>query len=197
MIDWEDIARLHGPLVWRTVYRLLGSGGAEAADCFQETFLSALHFSRRQEVNNWPGLLTRIATTRALDAIDRRRTESRRRTAVGPDDLDRVPSSCRGPATNAEDGEWMGQFRAALQELPPGQREVFSLRHFSEMSYEQIAEQTGMSANAVGITLHRARGGLRQALIAAGAAGGRDLTREMKPRDFMPCEDAKTAGQSV
>src|SRR5688572_6997176 len=89
MIDWEQVARLHGPLVWRTVYRLLGRGGPEAADCFQETFLTALDYARRQEIRNWPGLLTRIATTRALDAVAKRKTESARRTRVDEDHFDR------------------------------------------------------------------------------------------------------------
>ena len=186
MIDWEDILKQHGPLVWRTVYRLLGAGGAEVADCFQETFVSALDFSKRKVVNNWPGLLTRIATTRALDALDRRRTESRRRTRIGPDDLDRIATNRTGPEQAAEDAEWMACFRTALRDLAPGQREVFCLRHLSEMSYEDIAQETGTTANAVGITLHRARARLREALVAARAAGG----RLAKPDVKLPTESA-------
>jgi len=32
---------MHGPLVWQTAWRLLGHE-ADAADCFQETFVSAM-----------------------------------------------------------------------------------------------------------------------------------------------------------
>ena len=142
MIDWEQIARAHGPLVWRTVYRLLGRGGPEAADCFQETFLTALDYARRQEVRNWPGLLTRIATTRALDAVARRKTESARRTRVEEDHFDHLPSARAGPDAASQESELMEQFRDALAELPAGQREVFCLRHFSGMSYEDIAAET-------------------------------------------------------
>ena len=49
MTDWPAIVRRHGPTVWRTAYRLLNDH-ADAADCFQETFLSALEMSRRQKV---------------------------------------------------------------------------------------------------------------------------------------------------
>src|SRR4051812_32794208 len=97
MIDWDDIARQYGPLVWKTVYRLLGTGGADAADCFQETFLTALDYANRQEVRNWPGLLQRIATTRALDTISRRRTDRRRLGGSDSEDLDRVASNDAGP----------------------------------------------------------------------------------------------------
>ena len=40
-LDWPAIVREHGPLVWRTALRILGDD-SEAADCYQETFISAL-----------------------------------------------------------------------------------------------------------------------------------------------------------
>ena len=54
MTDWPAIVGEHGPLVWRTAYRLLG-GHADAADCFQETFVSAMDVAGREDVENWPG----------------------------------------------------------------------------------------------------------------------------------------------
>jgi RNA polymerase sigma-70 factor (ECF subfamily) len=169
MIDWEQIAREHGPLVWRTVYRLLGYRAADAAaDCFQETFVTALDYARRQDVRNWPGLLQRIATTRALDALARGKMERARRGRVADDDFDRVASGQRGPDAPSRESELMGTFRLALAELPQGQREVFCLRHLSELSYEEIAAATGMTVDAVGVTLHRARGRLKALLTAAG-----------------------------
>ena len=47
MTDWSQIVQEHGPLVWRTAYRLLNHE-ADAADCFQRTFVSA---SRRAWVS--------------------------------------------------------------------------------------------------------------------------------------------------
>ena len=51
MVDWSQIVEQHGPLVWTTVYRLLRHD-ADAADCFQRTFLSALLLSRTQTIRN-------------------------------------------------------------------------------------------------------------------------------------------------
>src|SRR5262245_24646573 len=121
MIDWDRISQEHGPLVWRTACRLLGPRGADAADCFQETFLSALDVSRRQEIANWPGLLQRIATSRALDMLRRRVRESSVRVAVG--DLDRVPVAQRDPSQRMQDAELQEQLRSALTRLPPAQSE--------------------------------------------------------------------------
>jgi RNA polymerase sigma-70 factor (ECF subfamily) len=181
MIDWERIAREHGPLVWRTVYRLLGYGGADAADCFQETFLTAMDYARRQDVRNWPGLLQRIATTRALDALAKRKSESIRRGRVEDDDFDRVPSGHRSPEAASHESELMDQFRVALAELPPGQREVFCLRHLSAMSYEEIAAETGTTSDAVGVTLHRARTRLKVLMTAAGVSCHTDRHESMPP----------------
>ena len=38
----------------------------DAEEVFQETFLAALEFSRGQDVRQWPALLQRLATTRAV-----------------------------------------------------------------------------------------------------------------------------------
>jgi RNA polymerase sigma-70 factor (ECF subfamily) len=168
MIDWEDIAKRHGPLVWRTVYRLLGTGpGAveSVRECFQETFVTALDYARRNDVRNWPGLLQRIATTRALDVIASRKAERSRRIGNNLEtNFDRVPSPRAGPEAAAEHAETMDRFRVALADLPAGQREAFSLRHFSQMSYEEIANETGLSIDAVGVAIHRARGRLKESL---------------------------------
>ena len=77
MPDWDAIVAEHGPLVWRTVYRLVGNH-ADASDCFQETFLSAISAARRERVENWGGFLQRIATARALDRLRRRVRQSGR-----------------------------------------------------------------------------------------------------------------------
>jgi len=71
VIDWQVVVEKYGPLIWRTAYRLLGNP-ADAADCFQETFVSALEVSRRQRVRNFSALLVRLATARAVDRLRQR-----------------------------------------------------------------------------------------------------------------------------
>ncbi len=79
VVDWQVIIEKHGPAVWQTSYRLLGNH-SDAADCFQETFVSALEFCRRQRVRNFPALLARLATARAIDQLRRRFRRSRSET---------------------------------------------------------------------------------------------------------------------
>jgi RNA polymerase sigma-70 factor (ECF subfamily) len=154
MDEAADIVRRHGEMVWRTVYRLVGQD-ADAADCFQETFAAALEMGRRKDVRNWEAMLKRVATSKGLDLLRRRRRERKREA---PDVAwEGLPGSERSPDYAAETGELGEQLRNVLAELAPVQAEAFCLRHISLMSYEEIAAELDVTPNAVGVMLHRAR----------------------------------------
>ena len=163
MTQWEWVVREHTPLVWGTAWRLLGNH-ADAADCFQETFLAALEASRRQPVRHWPALMVRIATARAVDRLRRRlRRSETNGDAVG---WETFPAPQAGPAQAAQDRELGAQLRRVLAELPEPQGTVFSLSLLNDWSYEEIARELGMTANAVGVMIHRTRGQLKQRLAS-------------------------------
>ena len=151
MQSWESIVRQFAPLVWRVCLRLLRNE-ADAADCFQETFLSAWKFGQRQTVSNWAGLLQRLATSRALDQLRRRKREGQR---IAQHDLEELQADQVDPVQNAEKTELAERLRELLAELPPQQSEAYCLRHLSGLSYREIAEQMGITVNAVGVILHR------------------------------------------
>ena len=67
MPDWDGIVREHGPMAFRTAWRILGHA-ADTEDVVQESLLEAFEVHHAQTVSNWGGLLRRIATYRALDA---------------------------------------------------------------------------------------------------------------------------------
>jgi RNA polymerase sigma factor (sigma-70 family) len=161
MPDWDAIVGIHGQVVWRTVYRLLGNH-ADAGDCFQETFLSALTASRRQRIENWGGFLRRLATARALDRIRLRLRQSGRNGRLANEAT--VPCPAPGPVRLAELQELTDQVRRCLADLPPKQAEAVCLHYLEEWSYQQIGQHMGIAANAVGSLLHRARSRLRETL---------------------------------
>lgn len=161
VIDWRLIVEKHGPAVWQTAYRLLGNR-ADAADCFQETFICALKVSRRQRVRSFPALLTRLATVRAIDKLRQRF----RRAQVCADavDLAIVPSGNPGPVQQVQTRELTARLRKSLSQLPPQEAQVFCLRYLNNMSYRQIGKELGIKTNAAGVLLHRARAKLRELL---------------------------------
>ena len=173
MTDWETILQEQRDSVWQTAYRLLGNS-ADAADCLQETFVSALHVSRRQRVRNWPALLQRLATTRALDQLRRRARRSRQRVDMA--DWAEVADPAAGPARDAQTREQAAQLRRALADLSAQQAEVFCLRFINDMSYREIARELGIKINAVGVLLHRARATLRERLAFAPAEEDREVS---------------------
>jgi RNA polymerase sigma-70 factor (ECF subfamily) len=159
VVDWKTIIKEHGPAVWQTAYRLLGND-ADAADCFQDTFVGALELSRRQRVRNFPALLARLATTRAIDQLRRRF----RRGRNGSFECGRPeePDNNSNPAQYAQQQELAGMLKTALVHLQPQEAQVFCLRYLNDMSYRQIANELGIKTSATGVILHRARIKLRQ-----------------------------------
>ena len=159
VIDWQGIVKKHGPLIWQTAYRLLGNH-ADAADCFQETFVSALQFSRRQRVRNFSALLTRLATARAIDRLRQRLHQPLPHTEDA--DWVAIPSANPGRVQQAHQHELAAKLRKALAQLPPQEAQVFCLRFLNNMSYRQIAKELDIKTNTAGVLLHRARAKLRE-----------------------------------
>jgi RNA polymerase sigma-70 factor, ECF subfamily len=159
MTDWPTILRDHGPLVWRTVFRLLNHH-ADAADCFQRTFLAAVELAGRETVRSWPAVLKRLATARALEAL---RARYRKRVTELPELADHRSGDPRDAAAH---GELADHLRAALAELDPVLANVFCLICLEGLSNTEAAAQLGVTANHAGVLLHRARAALRVKLKA-------------------------------
>ena len=160
MIDWDLIISRDGHVVWRTAWRILANH-ADTDEVFQEAFLAALEYTKRSTVQNWPALLTRLATARA---VDRLRHRQRRCDRFDHADVHTVPSASPQPFEMAEASELSERLREALATLPSRQAEVFCLHCLDGWSYQQIASHMEMSADNVGVQLHRARARLRELL---------------------------------
>lgn len=160
-IDWQVIVKRHGPIVWRTAYRLLGNH-ADAADCFQETFVCALQLCQRQPVRNFAALLARLATARAIDQLRHRLRQAHTRADLN--DRVAVPSGNPDPSQHLQTQELAARLRWAMAQLPEQEAQAFCLRYLNGMSYRLIAKQLGIKANAAGVSLHRARAKLRELL---------------------------------
>ena len=169
MTDWEGILRDEGPAIWRTLWRLLGNR-ADVDECFQETLLAALRYSRGQAVRHWSALLQRLATARA---VDRLRKRYRERDAVDDSaDAGATVSSRPGPVERVVAAELSENLRRALARLSEQQAEAFALHALSGWSYDEIGWQLGMSSSNVGVTIHRARLRLRELLGEAASEAG-------------------------
>jgi RNA polymerase sigma-70 factor, ECF subfamily len=162
MVDWTQLVHEHGPLVWQTVYRLVGHG-PDAADCFQNAFVAALQLARRETVLRWPAVLKRLATTQALDCLRRRTREKGCRPGLAEEASRRRVVT---PEQTVEQTELAEAVRLALSEIEPRQAEVFCLACLDGWSYVEIGARMGITVNYVGVLLSRARAALRERLHA-------------------------------
>src|SRR3954465_8193160 len=163
MTDWPLLVQQHGPVVGATVSRLLRQE-ADAADCFQRTFLSALELSRTETIRHWPALLRRLGTARALELLRQRRRDARRLRPLLAEAA--VSANTLEPDQAAAAQELSEHLREALAELDTRQAQVFCLACLEGFTYLEIAEQLGVTVNHVGVLLNRARAQLPERLRA-------------------------------
>jgi RNA polymerase sigma-70 factor, ECF subfamily len=161
LADWESIVRTHGPMAFDTAWRLLGHA-ADTEDVVQQALLDAFELHRRQPVGNWGGLLRRLATRRAIDRLRQRRTVF----PMPPEPLAFEPASPKSdePEAAVIERELADRLRSVVAQLPDREATVFSLHYFGEMPNGDIAETLGISPDAVGVALHKARKRLKQLL---------------------------------
>ena len=162
MADWDCIVREQGPLVYRTAWRILGHT-ADTEDVVQEVFLQAHQYVQTRPVRHWSGLLRRLAACRALDRL------RQRRILVPLDGLE-LPCNGETPDEAAVSRELADRLRQSIAELPPREAEVFCLRYFDDLSYQEIAATLSISDGAVAMALHKARAKLETLLLEP--AGG-------------------------
>lgn len=138
------------PTLFRYLDRSLGDAQM-AADFAQEAFVRLLDRGDfPEEPSAW---LVSVANNLVRDHFRGTGRRLQLLTASG-DDAPR-PSSAPDPAVALDRGEQRDQVRAALQQLPPREREVLLLRH-SGYSYREIAVALELSETNVSTILLRA-----------------------------------------
>jgi RNA polymerase sigma-70 factor (ECF subfamily) len=86
-----------------------------------------------------------ITNTRSINLINKRRIKNLF-------SLEEVPNNIlddRNLSAELESKQKLQQIEKALQKLPVKQREVFIMRNYNELSYEEISEITGKSIGAL------------------------------------------------
>jgi RNA polymerase sigma-70 factor (ECF subfamily) len=109
--------------------------------------------------------LLRIATNESLNHLRAQRRD--REHTIQGDEGESLAELLPGrddPAATVLAAERRAQVRAAVAELPDQYRLLITLRFFNDLSYAEIAEQTGLPINTVGVQLMRARKLLRRTL---------------------------------
>jgi RNA polymerase sigma-70 factor (ECF subfamily) len=128
---------------------VVGSPDA-AADAVQEAFARALR--ERHSLRSGDALPAWVWRMVMNAAIDQQRRAARE-----------VPGDA--PETVAEPVE-LDELRRAVAALPDRQRHTLFLRHYADLSYDEIAEVLGVARGTVAAALHAAHETLRAEAVA-------------------------------
>lgn len=169
--------------IYGFLYRVTGSKH-DAEDLMQEVFLRLVRtIAAYEHVGRFDAWLFRIAANLARDRVRRARRSPLEVELVagglGEEGDARRGRRGEGVAASgrvAEAGlvldEEIDALNVALAVLPAAEREVIMLRHFSQMSFKEIAETMGTPLGTALARGHRGLGRLREIMGGAPAQSG-------------------------
>jgi len=152
---WSVLVTHHRPTVLRTARHLLGDPDA-AEDAAQDVFVrmqsSLARFRGDADLTTW---LYRVTLNVCRDRLRRARVRP------GEVDIDRHPP---GPELRVEPrpdeavdrGRTRAAVRAAIDRLPPDQRDAVLMRFIDDLPYEEIARLSGVPQGTVASRVFRA-----------------------------------------
>jgi RNA polymerase sigma-70 factor, ECF subfamily len=170
---FEELVRRYQRPIISYIYRMLNDYEA-SLDVSQEVFIKVYNsldrYSCDYKFSTW---LYRIAHNAAIDHL--------RRNSVNPQSLEtengdgayqiQIESPHPTPEQERERSEWRTEIEAVVKRLPTAYRDLILLRHSKDLSYEEIAEVTGLPLGTVKNRLFRAREMMRGLLVERGIKG--------------------------
>jgi RNA polymerase sigma-70 factor (ECF subfamily) len=139
--------------VYAYCLRYLGNA-EEAQDVFQEAFVK-FYQSAEQDRNmtNVPAFLLRIARNLCVNSVRAARPMASFEEYMGGFE-----------SYNSDKEELLGLIKNALELLPEDYREVFVLREYDGMSYQDIADITDTNINNIKVKIYRSKQKIRDIL---------------------------------
>ncbi len=143
---FEETVNRYGERLYRHI-RSMVLDHDDADDVLQDTFMKAWaaldSFKGEAQVSTW---LYRIATNECLSFL------ARKRSSVAIDDTDVARTLQSDPYFDGD--ELQVRFQQAVASLPDKQRQVFNLKYYDQMKYEEMSEILGTSVGALKASYH-------------------------------------------
>lgn len=150
--SFAEIIRLHQQAVYSVAYRMLGNV-SDAEDAAQDAFIRAYKFFDKFDLNRplapW---LKRITVNVCLNRLNAEKNESSLEDNLPPP-KDPQP----GPEAQVTIRQRKERVHNEILNLSPRYRAVIELRHYQELSYEEIAKELDSPLSTVKSDLFRAR----------------------------------------
>ena len=155
-----ELIRRHQRRLYNLALRLL-KDPLDAEDALQEVFIKvhehAASFEPKATVGAW---LNRITANHCLNRLRQRHFQE----SLDPEEAVALPDVSASPLEALEHQDLARRLEDLLALLPENQRRALILKRFGDLSYQEIAAEMGLSAQAVDGLLKRARQFLKKAL---------------------------------
>lgn len=157
---FAELLNRHKSKVFTTIY-LIVKDRYVAEDLLQDTFIKVVNTIKSRKYNEEGKFLPWVQRIAHNLAIDNFRKNKRYPTIV-MEDGSKVFNTLEFAEDSAESlqvkQDTVAMLKLLIQELPESQKEVLIMRHYMQMSFQEIAESTNVSINT-------ALGRMRYALI--------------------------------
>ncbi|MBV9927075.1 MAG: sigma-70 family RNA polymerase sigma factor [Acidobacteria bacterium] len=172
---FEELVRRYQRPIVAYVYRMVGDYDA-ALDLAQEVFIKVYNsLGRYRPEFKFSTWIYRIAHNAAIDHLRRlgaARTEEMEVEGQEGTTFEKpLASKSPTPEQETERGERRAEIEEVVTQLQPAYRELIVLRHSHDLSYDEIAEVTGLPLGTVKNRIFRAREAMRELLVARGITG--------------------------
>lgn len=170
---FEELVRRYQRPIAGYVYRMLGDYDS-SLDVTQEVFIkiygSIEKYSSEYKFSTWA---YRIAHNAAIDHMRRNSINSQSLETESENGTYQLQfeSPEPTPEQNRERSEWRTEIDAVVKCLPTAYRELILLRHSRDLSYDEIADVTGLPLGTVKNRLFRAREMMREIFVERGFTG--------------------------
>ena len=171
--SFEALVRRYQRPITGYIFRMLGDYEA-SLDVSQEVFIkvynSLSRYSSDYKFSTW---LYRIAHNAAIDHMRRNSVSPQSLETENADGTYQLQLECPKPTPeqDRQRSEWRTEIEQVVKRLPAAYRELILLRHAQDLSYDEIADVTGLPLGTVKNRLFRAREMMREIFIERGFTG--------------------------
>ncbi|WP_304509481.1 RNA polymerase sigma factor [Anaerotignum sp.] len=167
MAAFEELIQQHEKIVYNVALRMMNHS-EDAKDISQEVFIKAYKnitgFDERSTFSTW---IYRITVNTCIDEMRKRKGKQKLFLDNEFENEEgkvkqEIPSQCDTPEETLIRKEEKNEILTALQEISEDYRTVFILRDIRGLSYDEIAEITGLALGTVKSRISRARNHLKK-----------------------------------
>lgn len=171
--SFEELVRRYQRPIAAYVYRMVNDYDA-ALDLTQEVFIKVYNsLGRYRSEFKFSTWIYKIAHNSAVDHLRRHSTREQSLTNEFGGEQRELPIESRklSPEQESEREERRAEIERVIHLLPTPYRELILLRHSHDLSYDEIAEVTGLPLGTVKNRLFRAREEMRRQFVERGITG--------------------------